>query len=224
MRSHLVFALLVTVALVGCGDTKTQDSKTPESKTKTQPKTQAKHHPPHGPHEGHVFELIPEGFQHVHVEIVEDDDAKKVIAYLLDAEMAKEVQSSAAEATIEITTDGQKKAYTLKGELKETGRRHVTRRLMRNSRKRSMPRAPRWRSTWSWTGSDTTLTWSMPYTKRKPTGEMTASSSKSGGLIQAVACLYAAQIVPSNRYIWHIRHSSARPPDDWRHQACPKLS
>jgi hypothetical protein len=117
---HVAYALALAavVALVGCGDAKTGDGKkTNESKTKPSAKADEKHHPAHGPHDGHVFELTPEGFKHAHVEIVEDE--KKVTAYLLDAEIKNEIQSAAAEATIEITTGGQKKSFTLKGEIKD---------------------------------------------------------------------------------------------------------
>ena len=115
----LVFAL--AVALTGCGDTKS-----PESKTKTPPKSQAEH-PPHGSHGGHVFEATPEGFQRVRVEVVEDDDAKQVVAYLRAADLKDEVQSSAGEATMEITKkDGQKKTYRLKGEMKDGKTSHYS--------------------------------------------------------------------------------------------------
>jgi hypothetical protein len=119
MRSHLI--LLAVAVLLGCGDSKTQESKTPESKTNPHPKAQAKYqyHSPHGPHHGHVFTLIPEGFPHVPVEIVDDDDAKKVVAYLWDPRMEKEASSSAAEATIDITKKGETKTYRLKGEMKD---------------------------------------------------------------------------------------------------------
>ena len=51
---------------------------------------------------------------------MDDDEAKQVVVYLLAADMKNEVQSPAGEATMEITKkDGQKKAYPLKGEMKE---------------------------------------------------------------------------------------------------------
>ncbi len=107
--------LVALLAVTGCGDTTKTDPK-----TKTPSKQQAKH-PAHGPNDGHLFELRTEGEggKSLHVEFFEDEKAKKLVAVLLGEDKKQEVQSAAAEATIEVTTGTEEKPFTLKAEAKD---------------------------------------------------------------------------------------------------------
>jgi hypothetical protein len=105
-------SLVALLLLAGCGDS------TPTPKTKSPPQPEAKH-PAHGPNDGHVFELHADGGEHLHVEFFEDEKAKKLVAVLLGDDEQKEVQSSATEATLEVTAGGEKKEFKLKAEAKD---------------------------------------------------------------------------------------------------------
>jgi hypothetical protein len=106
-----LFVACPLILVLGCGDSGKTDPKPKQGS-----KQHSDAHPPHGPNDGHVFELEAEGGQHLHVEIVEDGAAKKLTAVLLGEDMKKEVQSSAAEATIETASGGQNKSFQLKAE------------------------------------------------------------------------------------------------------------
>jgi hypothetical protein len=115
-RFVLFFAPVAAALLMfpGCGDNKTDKT----DKTKTTAKTGGGRHV-HGPNDGHLLELKAAGGDHVHVEFVEDEKAKKLTAVLLDEDKKTEVQSSADKATLEVTTGGETKSFTLAAEAKD---------------------------------------------------------------------------------------------------------
>jgi hypothetical protein len=103
-------ALVALLALAGCGDTAKTDGKTKTG-------TPEAGHPAHGLNDGHVFELAAKDGKHLHVEFFEDKD-HKLVAVLLGDDEKTEVQSSAEDATIEMTT-GEKQTFKLKAEAKD---------------------------------------------------------------------------------------------------------
>ena len=95
-----LLAAMLAMALVGCGS------------QSGAPLAEAEHdehaHESGGPHGGTILEL-----GQYHAEIVHDDAAGTVTAYILDGAAAKNVPVDATEATINVTHDGKGEQFKL---------------------------------------------------------------------------------------------------------------
>lgn len=102
----LVAAVVSLGSVVGCGDTKTKDAKSTAKTIKDEHHA----HPEEGPHGGHLIEL---GNENYHVEIVDDEKAHKVTAYVLDSTAQQAVPIDATEITINAVVAGKPTQYKL---------------------------------------------------------------------------------------------------------------
>lgn len=93
--------------LVGCGQS--YETSSPVS---TPPPTTAEvhDHPSEGPHHGELVEL---GNEEYHLEIVHDDDAGTVTAYILDSSARVAVPIDATEILVNLSHDGEAEQFAL---------------------------------------------------------------------------------------------------------------
>jgi len=92
--------LVMTLCLVGCGS--------PATTAPPDGAVDEHGHTSSGPHGGAIIEL-----GEYHAELVHDDAAGTVTVYILDGAAAKNVPVDAAEATINVTHDGQGEQFKL---------------------------------------------------------------------------------------------------------------
>lgn len=116
-RAYWLASVSAALCLVlGCGDSGKTDGKTDKTGGKTT--AGGAKHPPHGPNDGHLFELKAADGSKAMVEIFEKDE--EVLAALFAADGKTALPSSAAEATVEVTVgDKPKASFKLKGEMKD---------------------------------------------------------------------------------------------------------
>ena len=96
------------MAFTGCGE----NDHSEHADTSTPSSTEEVHdeHPTEGPHEGGLVEL---GEEEYHIEIVHDDDAGTVTAYVLDSTAKLAVPIEASEIIVNLSHDGQAEQFVL---------------------------------------------------------------------------------------------------------------
>jgi len=108
LHKHVTTVLsLGLLLLTGCG----QGEKSGGPVTSSPPATVDVHnHPSEGPHHGGLVEL---GNEEYHIEIVHDDDAGTVTAYVLDSSAKVAVPINASEIMVNLSHDGQAEQFAL---------------------------------------------------------------------------------------------------------------